>query len=68
MCLRLLPVVLVLALAGLSFELIVFSKLACGLFTFISTAAREREVGDSSLILPRYSCRDKIVLLFYDLV
>ena len=60
--------ILVLALAGLSFELIVFSKLACGLFTFISTAAREREVGDSSLILPRYSCRDKIVLLFNDLL
>ena len=30
--------ILVLALAGLSFELIVFSKLACGLFAFISTA------------------------------
>ena len=43
-------------------------KLACGLLTFISTAAKERKVRNSSLILPKYCCSDKIVLSVNDLI
>ena len=52
---------LALALAGLSFELKVFSELECALLTFIPTAAGKRKVGNSSSILPKYCCYDKNV-------